>query len=147
MIEARSECQNCGKIWTDDELNPIEDLSMRVSPGEPMPSGECPECGALCQEITTYERSAQLNLWELMILSSELDPGESKRKKTQALIQALEHHGQELSINAASNGWLLRVHSCYSDLAVDILIPHNPEIPVTVLRDNRGTVKVYRDED
>lgn len=45
------ECQNCGKVWKEEELLEIKHLSMRVAPGEPMPSGECPEpeCGALCQ--------------------------------------------------------------------------------------------------
>jgi len=42
-------CQNCG--WeTEDpsQLHEIEDLLERVAPGEPMPHGQCPECGALC---------------------------------------------------------------------------------------------------
>ena len=47
----RSECQNCGAIVNDEDLKPIKDLMQRVEPGEPMPSGECPECGALCQPI------------------------------------------------------------------------------------------------
>jgi hypothetical protein len=42
-------CQNCGKLWEQDDLKEIEHLGQRVSPGEPMPSGECPDCGALCQ--------------------------------------------------------------------------------------------------
>ena len=47
----RSKCQNCGRIWKDSELHDIDRLHERVSPGEPMPSGECPvpDCGALCQ--------------------------------------------------------------------------------------------------
>ena len=35
----RSVCQNCGRIWKEDELNAIKHLSERVVPGEPMPSG------------------------------------------------------------------------------------------------------------
>ena len=41
-------CDNCGHAWADDRLKPIKDLNQRVSPGETMPVGECPECGALC---------------------------------------------------------------------------------------------------
>lgn len=46
-----NECQNCGLIVHDDELRPIRDLGQRVAAGEPMPSGECPACGALCQPV------------------------------------------------------------------------------------------------
>ena len=46
----RSQCQDCGKIFADDQLETItHGIWERVAPGEPMPSGECPECGALCQ--------------------------------------------------------------------------------------------------
>jgi len=42
------ECQNCGSVWDAEDLREVEDLHMRVAPGEPMPSGECPSCGAVC---------------------------------------------------------------------------------------------------
>lgn len=48
------ECQNCLRVWDEKELiNPIPHLEDRVSPGEPVPYGECPgpgneTCGALC---------------------------------------------------------------------------------------------------
>ncbi len=41
-------CGNCGKAWTEDDLSEISDFWGRVSPGERMPSGECPDCGCLC---------------------------------------------------------------------------------------------------
>lgn len=47
----RSYCQNCDWRGDASELREIHDLSQRVSPGELMPSGECPECGALCQPL------------------------------------------------------------------------------------------------
>jgi hypothetical protein len=47
----QSECQNCGCVWPDYFLNEVEDLSMRVGPGEIMPSGECPACGAVCHPV------------------------------------------------------------------------------------------------
>lgn len=42
-------CQDC--LWEGEEADcdPIDDIFERVSPGEPMPSGQCPLCGALCQ--------------------------------------------------------------------------------------------------
>ena len=45
------ECQNCGMRWAEDDLRVVRNLTMRVLPGEPMPSGECPECGALCHAV------------------------------------------------------------------------------------------------
>lgn len=41
-------CGDCGKTWIEEELKPIKHLEQRVAPGEEMPSGECPDCGALC---------------------------------------------------------------------------------------------------
>ena len=46
--EATHTCENCSMRWAEHELLPIEDIFQRVAPGEPMPSGECPDCGALC---------------------------------------------------------------------------------------------------
>ena len=49
------ECGNCGKVWDEEELTrvfpDIPDLAERIAPGEPVPAGECPECGALVHEI------------------------------------------------------------------------------------------------
>jgi hypothetical protein len=53
QADERSECQNCRLTWKDDELKEIKHLSERVAPGEPMPSGECPDCGALCHPLPT----------------------------------------------------------------------------------------------
>lgn len=46
-----SRCQNCDNIYDEQNLVTPEHLSERVAPGEPMPSGECPDCGALCHTI------------------------------------------------------------------------------------------------
>lgn len=40
-------CNDCCKIWEESEIQPAKDLLQRVLPNELMPSGECPECGAL----------------------------------------------------------------------------------------------------
>ncbi len=45
----KSECANCS--WTGTPkigLNEIPDLHQRIDEGGTVPSGECPECGALC---------------------------------------------------------------------------------------------------
>jgi len=50
-MEAQSICQNCERVWNDDELFEVKDLTLRVAPGDPMRSGECPECGAVCHPV------------------------------------------------------------------------------------------------
>jgi hypothetical protein len=49
------ECDNCGKVWPADKLGGIEDLTQRIEPGGVVPSGECPECGALCYPVEKKE--------------------------------------------------------------------------------------------
>jgi hypothetical protein len=45
------QCGNCGEFWKEAELvTPIQDIHERVAPGEPMPAGECPTCGACCHK-------------------------------------------------------------------------------------------------
>lgn len=41
-------CDDCGNYWQTSELHEVEDLAERVSAGEPVPAGQCPNCGALC---------------------------------------------------------------------------------------------------
>ncbi len=57
------ECGNCGINWSKNQLKEIQNYNDRVSPGEIAPSGECPECGALCHPVTAlqaYGRAASL---------------------------------------------------------------------------------------
>jgi len=54
-IYQRYECQNCGTKWTAKELEPVEDVLERVAPGEKMPAGQCPECGAVCHQVEEDE--------------------------------------------------------------------------------------------
>jgi hypothetical protein len=42
-----AECEDCGWQGSRSALKPIRDLHERVAPGEAMPAGECPQCGAL----------------------------------------------------------------------------------------------------
>lgn len=44
----RHVCQNCTRIFKLDQLKPVKDLDQRVGPGETVPTGECPKCGAVC---------------------------------------------------------------------------------------------------
>jgi len=43
----RCRCDNCGECCRSDQLAPIHDAQLRLTPGEETPAGECPKCGAL----------------------------------------------------------------------------------------------------
>jgi len=53
--EPRCRCQDCESEWDEGDLDYIEDLSMRIAPGEPFPAGQCPNCKALCHRIEPEE--------------------------------------------------------------------------------------------
>ena len=51
-------CLDCGaRHESGDLVWPIADLSERVLPGDVMPAGECPDCGAL---VPTDAKEARL---------------------------------------------------------------------------------------
>lgn len=83
-----SRCQNCDVIVRSADLPPIADLEQRVESGEPMPSGECPECGALCQPFepptdeqmreaakNEYEREGEIEIDDNAAVSRGDDTG------------------------------------------------------------------------
>ena len=56
--DEQSECGNCEWEGTPAiGLEEIPDLGIRLDAGGTVPSGECPECGALCYLKDTEGRS------------------------------------------------------------------------------------------
>ena len=49
---SKHRCDGCGKFVLGKSLLPIQDIEQRVEPGGTVPSGECPDCGALCYPLT-----------------------------------------------------------------------------------------------
>ena len=47
---AHHRCAGCDTVWPTAELKPVRDLAERAGPDD-LPSGECPECHALCYPI------------------------------------------------------------------------------------------------
>ena len=43
-----AECDNCDWKGRSEECEDIRDFWSRVEPGDIMPAGDCPECGAFC---------------------------------------------------------------------------------------------------
>ena len=41
-------CESCGVVMDMQDVRAIENLLQRVSPGEIVPYGQCPDCGCLC---------------------------------------------------------------------------------------------------
>ena len=51
VIGGNCQCQNCDWVGNEGDTGEIEDYACRVSPGETVPVGECPDCGAICHYI------------------------------------------------------------------------------------------------
>lgn len=65
------DCDNCGHKCTAGDLGAIADAQERLYPGETIPAGECPECGACAYvieapKITTREAALVVALNELI---------------------------------------------------------------------------------
>jgi hypothetical protein len=52
-------CDNCGKKWDKENVVYAFDLQQRIDPGGIMPTGECPDCGALCYPDKAPENQSQ----------------------------------------------------------------------------------------
>lgn len=52
-----AQCDNCGRAWSLGALEEVDDLDQRIDPGGIVPSGQCPDCGALCYPATPGENS------------------------------------------------------------------------------------------
>lgn len=61
---AMNECQGCGAKVKDEDLGEVRRLTERVSPGDVMPSGECPHCKAVCHPIPQEKRPARVGAWK-----------------------------------------------------------------------------------
>ena len=56
---AELKCGDCDWVGRKNDVRPIEKaphLFERVAPGEIMPQGECPECGAFCHASMTDDQ-------------------------------------------------------------------------------------------
>ena len=67
-------CDNCGREWKFHKLAPIKDLSSRVEPGGIVPSGECPECHALCYpEGCDKYKDALSDIFDILFYDGETE--------------------------------------------------------------------------
>jgi len=58
-------CKDCQKTWNEKELDNvfpgIPDLADRLEPGDQVPVGECPDCGALTFNVPEASNTAPLH--------------------------------------------------------------------------------------
>ena len=94
----KSVCANCHWVGEPSTAFPdIPDLIQRIEPGGEVPSGECPECGALCYVVPKKHRSRkkapeetlnQPHLWQTV---SPFATRSAARLTAAVLDELLEH--------------------------------------------------------
>lgn len=57
---AAAKCDNCEEIMNAGLLRPIKDAGMRLTAGEQIPAGECPDCGC-CAFLLKDEPTRQIH--------------------------------------------------------------------------------------
>lgn len=62
-------CDNCNLEYTGERMQPIENLLQRIEPGGVVPSGECPDCGALCYPIVEAAKKRSKGAEDFMRLT------------------------------------------------------------------------------
>ncbi len=53
-------CDNCEILVPYSKLDPIKDFSERVNAGGRVPVGQCPDCGALCYQVSGPDISPKI---------------------------------------------------------------------------------------
>lgn len=74
-----NKCANCELIVPESDLKVIKDLFQRVMPGDTMPSGECPACGALCFHIELKPQLVEIHVRQ-MVPNEDLDHNDRQAK-------------------------------------------------------------------
>jgi hypothetical protein len=59
MSDMKHRCQDCQKVWAESALDEFEISPERLAPGDIVPTGSCPECGAACQPMKPFKVQVQ----------------------------------------------------------------------------------------
>lgn len=111
------ECQNCRARNPLGSLNYIKDLYARVEPGEPMPAGECPECGALCHAVKADDAAtlaaARANANEGRELSGNIarEREQLRRERDHAIMAAKANAKECETLRGAVDNWIALAQS------------------------------------
>ena len=79
-----TECDNCGNLCHEDELDVPRHLSERVDVGGPMPSGECCLCGALAYPVRLGDPKAA-HLYEIETTAGTLEVDAGNRNQAERI--------------------------------------------------------------
>lgn len=96
-------CSNCDWTGAAEDTVEIQDFWIRVSAGETMPYGECPECGCLCHAKSS--KPSYKDLVDLLAENLEAWDGEEDSVKVEhgELITKISKVLDEVE-KAAANG-------------------------------------------
>tara|TARA_B100000929_G_scaffold214052_1_gene171014 strand:+ start:8673 stop:10298 length:1626 start_codon:yes stop_codon:yes gene_type:complete len=94
--ERKVACANCEWIGDEDECRPIEHISERVMPGEIMPAGECPKCGAVAHIISDEDAEEmgyrKIIRKEVESIRKDFDNAEDKGHRPEDTMDTLLKH-------------------------------------------------------
>lgn len=89
-------CADCDWTGAEEECNPLQNISERVGPGEIMPAGECPECGAVAHLIDEH-RDEELGYEDLIrkeveAIRRDFTEAHKKGYRSDEAMEALSKH-------------------------------------------------------
>lgn len=101
-------CDDCSACRAEGDLNYIMDYHERVEPGGMVPSGECPDCGALC-----YPEDAKKTAREIVTVvrtgtEAAYVHGDSKAA-VEAALERIPHKARSEGNAIRSGGWLVKL--------------------------------------
>lgn len=104
-----AECADCRRRWKIEELQETRDIWERVAPGEPMPAGDCPDCGALCQPVAGEADYNGPGVWlSLGRFSDDGDESVGEDRRARLLgtlrINNVPFHVRAIQVEAAPDG-------------------------------------------
>jgi hypothetical protein len=89
-----------------------------------------------------------INLWSALTALEGRDLScKIGKEDLQELSDAARWNGQEITLKATPDGWLINVFSCYSEdgvTGIEILIPKDRN-PVKIIKDRDGRVEYHHD--
>ena len=93
------ECANCGLRNAANDLDPTHDIWSRIQPGEIMPHGDCPECGAFCYPVTEPEKRLTIHeAMEKLLKCAELNQDSLEPKTVSAINEGFRALAESLAI-------------------------------------------------
>ena len=97
------------------------------------------------------EEPKRFNLWEGITHKSNCSTEtDFQRKKHVKVIQALaaseSMHGQEITIEASDDGWIIEIHAAYESGKARILVPKDRNDDIKILHDDRKDSRDHHEE-